>query len=124
MQPLTPYLQLYIKNGILVGHYTQKLHINLAIAHDIVSSRLAFAKGKSYPTMIISHGIISMDRPAREYLSSASATKGLIATAIVVNSEFHRIVGNFFISVNRTPMPVRIFRDVARAEKWLQKFIK
>jgi hypothetical protein len=94
------------------------------MAHDIVRSRIAFAQGKAYPTMIIGHGIISMDRPAREYLSSAPATEGLIATAIVVDSEFHRIVGNFFISVNRTPMPVRIFRNVTGAEKWLQKFIK
>jgi len=123
MQPATPYLQLYIKDGILVGHYREKVHINLAMAHDIVRSRLAFTKGKAYPTMIIGHGIVSMDKPAREYLSSAPATEGLIATAIVVNSEFHRIVGNFFISVNRTPMPVRIFRDAARAVKWLQKFV-
>jgi hypothetical protein len=124
MEPVTPYLQLYIKDGILVGHYRQKVHIDLARARDIVRSRLAFAKGKTYPTMIIGHGIISMDKPAREYLSSAAATKGLSATAIVVNSEFHRIVGNFFISVNRTAMPVRIFKDTVRAEKWLQKFIE
>jgi hypothetical protein len=124
MEPATPYLRLYIKDGILVGHYIQKVHIDLAKAYDIVRSRLEFAKGKAYPTMIIGHGIISMDKPAREYLSSAAATEGLIATAIVVNSEFHRIVGNFFISVNRTAMPVRIFRDEAKAEKWLQKFIE
>lgn len=124
MQPATPYLQLYIKNGILVGHYREKVHINLAMAHDIVRSRQAFTKGKAYTTMIIGHGIVSMNKPAREYLSSAPATEGLIATAIVVDSEFHRIVGNFFISVNRTPMPVRIFRDMTRAEKWLQKFVE
>jgi hypothetical protein len=124
MELATPYLQLYFKDGILIGHYIRKVHIDLAMAQEIVRTRLAFTKGKTYPTMILGHGIVSMNKPAREYLSSTAATEGLSATAIVVNSEFHRILGNFFISVNRAPMPVRIFKDMARAEKWLQKFIE
>ncbi|MGC4102352.1 DUF7793 family protein [Ferruginibacter sp.] len=124
MEHENPYVHLYIKDQILVGDYKEKLHINLEIAKEIVKWRLEFTGGKPMATMILSHGITSMDRPARTYLSSPEATVGLIATAIVIDSEFQRIVGNFFIAVNRTAMPVRLFKNPASAQKWLKKFIQ
>jgi len=124
MEQDTPYVHLQVKDNILIGTYKPKTHIDLWIAREIVQTRLAFTQGKKYASIIIGHGIVSMDKPAREYLSSPEATEGIIATAIVVSSKFHRIIGNFFISVNRTPMPVRIFKEVIHAEKWLGKFIE
>lgn len=123
MKTTNPYVRLYIKDDILIGQYKERLHITLEIAKEIVQSRLAFTNGEKYATMIIARGITGMDKPARDYLSSAEATAGLIATALVINSSFQRIMGNFFISVNRTTMPVRIFTSEAGAEKWLRKFI-
>ncbi|GAB2842587.1 DUF7793 family protein [Ferruginibacter profundus] len=124
MVPAKPYVHLHTNKGILIGSYTQKLHINLPIAKEIVSARIAFARGQQWPVMIIGNGIVSMDKSAREYFASPEATEGLIATAIVAESEFHRIIGNFFISVNKTAMPVRIFSNVKKAEKWLTQFIR
>jgi hypothetical protein len=120
----TPYLHLSLKGKILIGTYKEKLHIDLELAKEIVRTRIDFTGGKKIATIIINHGIISMDRAAREYLSSAEATEGITATAIVVTSKFHRLISSFFISVNKTPMPVRIFKDINKAEAWLNKFIE
>ena len=73
--------------------------------------------------MLISQGVISMDKPSREYLASDEATEGLLATAIIVDSSFSSFLGNFFLMVNKTKMPVKIFYDIPLAEKWLQQFI-
>lgn len=119
----TRFVHLCIKDKILVGTYKKNLRINFEIAKEIVCTRLSFTGGKKMPSMIISHGVISMDKPAREYLASDEATKGLAASAIIVNSTFSSFLGNFFLAVYKTKMPVKIFADIPSAEKWLQQFI-
>ena len=119
----TPYVHLCIKNKILIGTYKTNQRISLETAKEIVRARKAFTQTMPMPAMIISQGIVSIDRPARHYLSSAEATDGLTACAIVAGSAFSSFLGNFFLSVNKSPMPVKIFSDVNQAEKWLQRFV-
>ncbi|MCW3090010.1 MAG: hypothetical protein JWP81_1079 [Ferruginibacter sp.] len=119
----TPYIHLRIQDNILVGTYKKNVSINLAIARQIVLDRLSFTEGKMYPSLIMSEGIISMDKPAREYLSSEQGTAGLVAAAIIANSPFSWMLGNFFMKVNKTSMPVKIFTKIPRAIGWLKTFI-
>jgi hypothetical protein len=74
-------------------------------------------------TIILSQGVTSIDKPAREYLASQKGTEGLSASAIIVNSPFSRLLGNFFLRVNKTSIPVKLFSDISKAEKWLQQYI-
>lgn len=119
----TPFVHLCIKDRILVGTYKKNLRINLEIAKAIVHARLSFAAGKKLPSMIISQGVISIDKPARVYLASDEAIEGLTASAIIVKTTFSSFLGNFFLAVYKTKMPVKIFADIPSAEKWLQQFI-
>lgn len=119
----TNFVHLLIKDKILVVTYKSGLHITLEIAQKIVTDRLSFTEDKKLAAMIMSHGVISMDKPAREYLASEEGTNGLTATAIIVDSSFSRALGNFFLFVNKTKMPVKIFSNIPRAIKWLQKYI-
>ena len=123
MQTQNQCLQLLMKDGILIGTYEKDLNIDLDIARQIVEYRLAFTKGKTVPAMIFSSGIKSIDKPARDYLASEKGTAGLSATAIIARSPFSRIMGNFFLKVNETGIPVKIFSDAVRAEKWLKQFV-
>lgn len=119
----TRYVNLVIKDGILIGTYKKGLDINLEVAKEIVRIRILFTEGKKMPAMIKSEGIISMTKPARQFLASDEAITGLSASAIIVNSGFSRFLGNFFVQVNKTKLPVKIFSDVGRAEKWLHQFL-
>ena len=120
----TPYVHLCIKNKILIGTYKRNQRISLKAAREIVSTRKAFTHGCSMPALIISQGLITIDRPARKYFSSEEGTAGLTACAVVVNSIFSSFLGNFFLTVNKTAMPVKIFSNMDKAEKWLQQFIE
>ncbi|MDN3654067.1 hypothetical protein QWZ08_00430 [Ferruginibacter paludis] len=119
----TPYVHLCMKDNILVGTYKKDLHIDLAVAKQIVRTRLSFTGGRKVPSLILSGGVVSIDKPAREYFSSDEGIQGLSACAIIVHTEFSNFLGNFFLSVTKTKIPVKQFADVSRAEKWLQKFI-
>jgi hypothetical protein len=75
------------------------------------------------PALIFNQGVISMDKEARQFLSSADGIKGLKAAAIILDSPFGSFLGNFFLAVNKTSMPVRIFSSAGSAAKWLAQFI-
>ncbi len=93
------------------------------VAKKIVTERRAFTKGKKIPALILSQGVISMEKPAREYFASTEGIDGLAASAIVVNSAFSSALGNFFLIVNKTKLPVKIFADVRRAKRWLKQYV-
>lgn len=124
MELETPFVHLCIKHGILVGTYKTNQRISLEAAREIVRTRKAFTEHKALPALIISQGLVSMDRPARKYLSSAEGTDGLTASAIVVNSAFTSFLSNFFLTVNKANMPVKIFSSIAKAEQWLQQYVE
>jgi hypothetical protein len=123
MEYSSPYIHLRMSNQILQVTYVNNLKINLAIAKDIVQTRRSFTQDQVIPVMIFSKGLSSIDKPAREFLASAEGVNGLSAAAILVHSPFGSFLGNFFLTVNKTGIPVKIFSNQARAEKWLRKFI-
>ncbi len=118
----TPYVKLEIKDNILYGTYKKGLKINLEIAKSIVSSRLEFTGGKDMLAVIYNQGVISMDKAARDFLASDAGTRGLKAAAMMLDSAFSSFLGNFYLSVNKPPMPVRIFTNTEAAVKWLRRF--
>lgn len=123
MEPETPIVRLLIRNQILIGTYRKELQINLETAKQIVEERMRFTKGEKMVAMILADGIGTIDKAARDYLASEKGTEGLLATAIVVSSPFDYLMGKFFIKVNKTGIPSRIFYNTRQAEKWLQQFI-
>ena len=123
METSSTYVHLVIKNNILVGTYNKQIHINLKIAKEIVSVRKSFVGARKLPSLIIGSGVVTMDKNAREYLSSQEGTEGISACAIVVNSSFGSFLGNFFVHINKAPMPVKIFSNIPKAESWLQQFV-
>ena len=117
------FINFKIRDKILVCTYQQGLSINQFIASEIVRKRIAFTGKRKFATLIISRGVVTIDKAAREYLSSVYGTEGLLASAIVVDSVFGSFLGNFFLAVNKTSMPVKLFTSELRAEKWLKQFI-
>jgi hypothetical protein len=47
-----------------------------------------------------------------------------LATALIVDSPVGRIIGNFFIGMNKPGIPVKIFDSEDKAIQWLRGFIK
>jgi len=119
----TTFASFLIKDKILEVTYKEGLHITYEIAEKIVSDRLSFTKGEKMAALIKSHGVISIDKAAREYFVSDAGIRDLKAAAIIVNSDYSRLLGNFFLIVNKTKMPVKIFSDIKKGAKWLQQYI-
>lgn len=83
--------------------------------HKISDSKKAFL-------LLIASDYTSVDTEARKYLSTPEAGLYSIAEAYVIKSLAQRLLMNFFINVQGTPVPVKFFTEMEAAEKWLKKF--
>lgn len=75
------------------------------------------------PNLVIcdSRGGSRVSRGAREF-GSSEAFSYVTAVALLVASPLSRVVGNFFIALNKPPFAAKLFTDEAKARSWLQTF--
>lgn len=66
----------------------------------------------------------SATRECREYYAGAEAQRVNLAVAMLVRSNVSRVIGNFFLGLNRTRFPFRLFSDLGEAVAWLRATIK
>ena len=70
--------------------------------------------------MVISGHLSSVSKEAREVVASREFMGKTLAKALIVDSLKHRIVGNFYLSVNKPNIKTKIFSERAEALKWLR----
>jgi hypothetical protein len=68
--------------------------------------------------------IRSITREARLFASSADAIQVVKAVALLIGSPVSRVIGNFFLGINKPPYPTRIFTSEAEALSWLKNIIE
>jgi len=74
--------------------------------------------------LLIAADFTSVEPSARHFLSTPEAGNHSIAEAYVIKSLAQRLLLNFLIRVNGTPVPAKFFTDVKDAEDWLRSFQK
>jgi hypothetical protein len=119
----TPFVHFLMQDGLLIATYKKGLKINLAVAQQVVDSRLEFTGGIEMPVLIQSEGQVTMDKEARDFLASPRATEGLIAAAMVLRNPFDWALGSFFLHLRKPAMPSRVFTHYDSAVKWLRNFV-
>ena len=79
--------------------------------------------GKKFPLMIDSRGIKSMTRDARNQFSTKGRQTHVLALGIIISSSISRVIGNFFMGINKPAIPTRLFENEVEAQKWLSSFL-
>ena len=116
--------KVYLKDNILCGEYKKNTHIDLQMAKDLILLSKSLSKGVSYPHLIDAKHIISLSKDAREYLASPEATQDVIAGAFIIGSAVNRIIGNFFLRINKPQKPTKLFTDKEQALLWLDQYMR
>lgn len=116
------YTTMWIEDGILYTTYNPGLKITLEIAKKCVADRLELCNGNIYPMLGDTSNIASTDKDAREFLSQGDGIKQLSAGAFIIKSVIEKHLGNFFIQVNKPPLPARLFTRYSEAVEWLQQY--
>lgn len=117
------FMRLEWREGVVVGTYKEG-PITLEMAKEVVKNRLEFTRNNDAPIMINDSGLRSIEKGAREYLSSDEGIQGLKAGALVTNSIFGRHLANFFIriAVIQPKIPTKLFSNEKEALEWLKQY--
>lgn len=118
----TPFVSFEIEKDILIASYKPNARITLKDAKEIVASRMAFIEGKPMPTLILNHGIVKMDKKARDFFASPEGIAGVKCAALLLSSGFISLTTNFFLKVTKTKLMVKTFTDKQEAMEWLNIF--
>lgn len=123
MADIGQHVDLEWRGGILVAQYKAGPKINLNTAQEILAQRMRFTNGKDVPVLVIDSGMVSMDKQARDFLSSTEGVQGIKASAIISTSVVNSMLVNFILKISRPNLPVKLFTDRYSAEKWLLSFV-
>ncbi len=75
------------------------------------------------PTLVLMQDLARVDREARAYFATEQYMSVSGQTALVVGSPVSRVIGNFFVGLNRPKYPYKIFDDPELAAEWLRGFV-
>lgn len=75
-----------------------------------------------YPLLVNLMEINSISKEARDHFSMQNRTPGVSAIAMLIRSPVSRVIGNFFLGMNRSAVPTKLFTVESEAVLWLKRF--
>jgi hypothetical protein len=107
--------------------YKLKLQSNIELdandAIEIRSNFLSLSNGKKWGVLVDAENFFSTTSEFRQLSASKEYTDLRLALAIVTNSMATKIIGNFFIKVNKPASPTKLFSDEKQAFEWLKRLL-
>jgi len=73
----------------------------------------------SMPMLVDIRGVATLDREGRAHFREDYG--GMSKVALLASSAVNRMLANFFIGMQRLPVPIRMFTDEAAALAWLRE---
>ena len=111
------------EDGIARTKIKPGIAVTILEAKENVDAVNCLDSSRSFPLLIDSRDIKSMTKEARDYFSINNRKTAVIAFAILVDSPLSRIIGNFFMGLNKPSVPAKIFNKKKDALKWLAKYL-
>jgi hypothetical protein len=97
--------------------------VTLADAVENIAATAKLTGGRRLPALIDLRRVRSQSADARAYLAGPDANRVSIAVALLIGTPISRVIGNFYLGVNRPTVPTRLFTELAEAERWLDQFL-
>ncbi len=92
-----------------------------AMANTVAVS--SFYRNQKFPLLVDARQVKSIEKEARRHFSTNGRETRITCFALMVKSPVSRVIGNFFMSLNKPPIPARLFDDEAAAIAWLKTFL-
>ncbi len=84
----------------------------------------SFYKEKKYPLLVDARNIKSISKEARDHFSVQNRDTHVTAFAILIHSPLSRIIGNFFMGLNKPSVPAKLFTNEKEAIDWLKQYLE
>lgn len=120
----TPWFRVSVRtDGLLVYQPVPGLVLSYPIALQVLEVGLQIADSPK-PTLVLMQDVARVEREARAFFASEDYMRLCSQTALVVGSPVSRVIGNFFVGLNRPRYPNKIFDDPDLAVTWLRGYVQ
>lgn len=120
---LTAYYTWMGEDGIARTTVKPAADVTLEEAKENSMAVNALSNGNTFPLLIDSRNIRSISKEARDFFSMNNRDSCIVAFAIIIDSPLSKIIGNFFMGLNKPRVPARLFTGEKEAIKWLKEFL-
>ena len=112
------------KDGIARTKVKPLAEVTLKEAQENSKAVNSFYTGKKYPLLIDSRNIKSITKEARDHFSIQNRDTNITSFAVLIYSPLSRIIGNFFMGLNKPNIPAKLFNNEKDAIEWLQQYLE
>lgn len=109
-------------SNVFIINIEKDTEVTLNVAKEVIAAMEQIADGRKMPVLIIAKDYSLPTKEAREFLADKDASPYASAEAYVISSMAQRIIGNFYLNVNKPQRPTRLFNKVEEALAWLELF--
>lgn len=102
-----------------------KPNAEIFVEHALENTKAVeqFFYGKKFPLIVDIREIKSISKEARDHFSMKDRKSAVSSIAIIINSQLSRIIGNFFMGLNKPAVPVKLFSSELEAVKWSKQYL-
>lgn len=109
-------------DGIVQINYAPEVHFTEKQAREWFVELEKMVEGKSYPILKVPGEHSTTDQSNRDFVAKGEGLKYSKAEAFVLKSMAHRIIGNFYMMVDKPLKPTKMFANEEDAVNWLYQF--
>lgn len=113
-----------IASNILLITLVEGVTIEKEDVIEVKKHNLKLTKGNDYVIVFDSGHYTSISKDARELMSSTEIEKNRKASAFVIHSLSQKLLGNFYLKVNKPNVPTKLFSDKEKALNWVKEILK
>ena len=110
------------KDGIVRVRMLPGTKEDLASAKATIAALSELCDGGKRAVIVDMAGTLSATQDARRYYSSEHATDCMTACAMLVGSPLSKVLGSFFLGLNKPRHPMRLFTSEPEAVSWLKGY--
>lgn len=110
-----------IEPGIFENFIKPGAHVGTEDAWELKRQNMELSGGLPYCVLVVSGHLSSVSKEAREIVASKEYVGVTKAKAFLIESLGHRIVGNFYLTVNKPHIKTKLFSNRNDAILWLRQ---
>jgi len=111
------------ENGIIHQTLDPGSEVTLEDIKEDISLYSVLDKKRKAFVLIDLCNVNSVEKQARDYLASEETAKKVSAAALVAQTRTSKVLGNFFLGLNKPMMPVKLFMSTDDGLDWLKQII-
>ncbi len=112
-----------LDDGIVENYIKSGNVIEMEDLEELKKISAELAGHKPYVILVTSGELASFSKEARELSASKTFITNAKAKAIIVDSIAKKIIGNFYLKVNKPYLQTKLFSEREKALQWLRTFL-